>query len=1289
MRRPSLVAKQVFEILGQQDHNDENLLFFRDNRVVNDSCNWIFDKVSFKWWADTTAMRPGRYLWLYGPPAAGKSVLMSAVIDRLQSENRLTAFYFFRRNNTAGRSTRSFLLSLVAQMSMQSLEFYERLVEIDAQDAKIHSMPTRVLWQKVFVDTPFEIVNSVECQWYWIIDALDEADAPSELVSLIGKINSRTPVNVIITSRIDMNIKRSLHTFVPKQALQQEQIEPADTRDAMAAHARHKLDSLPFEADEIEQIVELLVSKSQGIFLWVRFAVEEIQATAHTLEGVYEALEAMPSEMADFFEQILDGMSKMRDSNKIIARAILCNTVCAMRPLRTVELQAALHPTFGRLASLDYTIKQVCPHLIKVDEASGLVQLIHETVRDFVLQFKDSEFHVDSFQAHHNLTQICLGVWSENKFASPISSSVHCPRSISELNSIHPLLYYSATSWFDHLQNAIIDKSLELTICDFLRTSVLSWVEAVGLLGDLTLLTAGALGLEASMMQSPLISYADKRLISGWAVDLVRIAPKYGRNIVSYPFSIHRLLPPFCPVKTQIGSRFGAAGDISIVGAGHKHWDDCLAHITVSRDGELCTHLVCGSAYLVVTLSRSAGLAIIYDTETCLELRRIRHGELITAIHMNSTGEYVVTGGLRSMKIWKTKTGQMAAELANPGKSRCLGVAFRPDSKTVIAFTSNDSIAVWDFNQGAIRETRLERPAVQGKYHGSPWGVAFDKDITMISLAYKGWPIEVWDIDRVELIETVPTDYPIGSCFNPHNNDIYGIKHDSTILRFDVKSQKTTQIRLEARVAACNPSGTLLATGDANGVLKFFTADTLEFLYKIDAYGDMVTDLCFSPDGTKLYDIRSSACNVWIPEVPLVSVREDSSMSGVESENSTLSRTTLNVACESSSLVNITVLNSRGIDWRWCWIVHRGSIKNSYPLLFSRQATPHPLAMAVAAVFALPELHEAILYHADMATLLVAAQRVSKSWHHLIAASPTLQQKLFFQPAPGDAHLVASMPVIDQPGAEGDDASATRVLPPPLTRNPLLVKYFSPCFFETHDKAYFRQANSFMTMPWTPKLRKERLDEDGIMRSMELRPREDAYVQPFRQRFFRGGASWRRMLVTQPPLRRLGYLCSSEAVEGVFATREFVAVIRGSCIPADDGSSPSQALRMGRLYDLVQEHVCRHELHCLWFRIHWDGMCEPAYCEASQELGAKLAIQSRIVVEFLAQEYPSNSPKQLGRPEVFDDVFRCDEHEEVKVEATNHDDVRRVAWPGRHRLGMLSRFSAVHDEKNLIRLPDD
>lgn len=345
--------------------------------------------------------------------------------------------------------------------------------------------------------------------------------------------------------------------------------------------------------------------------------------------------------------------------------------------------------------------------------------------------------------------------------------------------------------------------------------------------------------------------------------------------------------------------------------------------------------------------------------------------------------------------------------------------------------------------------------------------------------------------------------------------------------------------------------------------------------------------------------------------------------------------------------------------------------------------------MAAAAVLALPELHEAILWQTDMVTLLVSAQRVSKAWRHLITTSPALQQKLFLQPAPGDAHPSAAMPFIDRQGADDsvdgatDDLGKLSEALPSLTRNPLLVKYFSPCFFETHKQAYFRAANSFMALPWTPSPRKEKLDDDGLMRSIPVDPPEDAYVQPFRQRFFRSGASWRRMLV-QPPVRQLGCLWSTETQEGDFFAREYVAVITATTITPKEDDSASHVLRMGRLYDLVQEHVCRHDLHNLWFRVHWDAVREPVYCQASQALGRRVIARSRVVVEFVTQEYPCINPEEPPSAEVFDDVFRCDEHEPLKVDFASGDAARRVVWPERHMSGMLSRFAAVYDAAYIL-----
>jgi len=205
-------CRLISTILGQEDTSNENLLFFRDNRAIADSCQWLSRKESFRWWRDGETGSQAKYLWLSAPPATGKSVLMSAVIDQLREESEICAFYFFRGNNTASRTTRSFMLSVIAQMAIHSAKFYEQLAEIDDQYTKIQSMPTRVLWQKIFVETLFNLSEGSTAPWYWVLDALDESESASEVISLVGKIQSVTPMRVLMTSRVGMDIQRVLQS---------------------------------------------------------------------------------------------------------------------------------------------------------------------------------------------------------------------------------------------------------------------------------------------------------------------------------------------------------------------------------------------------------------------------------------------------------------------------------------------------------------------------------------------------------------------------------------------------------------------------------------------------------------------------------------------------------------------------------------------------------------------------------------------------------------------------------------------------------------------------------------------------------------------------------------------------------------------------------------------------------------------------------------------------------------------------------------------------------------------
>ncbi|KAF8148537.1 hypothetical protein K438DRAFT_1763797 [Mycena galopus ATCC 62051] len=169
---------------------------------------------------------------------------------------------------------------------------------------------------------------------------------------------------------------------------------------------------------------------------------------------------------------------------------------------------------------------------------------------------------------------------------------------------------------------------------------------------------------------------------------------------------------------------------------------------------------------------------------------------------------------------------------------------------------------------------------------------------------------------------------------------------------------------------------------------------------------------------------------------------------------------------------------------------------------------------AQATVMSLPELLERTLEKLPMRDLLVTAPLVSRTWR-AITFTPALQRVLFFQPAPS--------------------SSMERV------QNTLLAEVF-PAFFAPESSCWsWPNAKTLQSMPWSKA--------------------PDAFRRP--------EASWRRMLVTQPPVHRLLVTETARGVRpnGPHSTRERRAVL--DLNPSEPG------LRMGVLYDVVPPLIDR------------------------------------------------------------------------------------------------------------------
>ncbi|KAK6853985.1 hypothetical protein PG995_010797 [Apiospora arundinis] len=250
------------------------------------------------------------------------------------------------------------------------------------------------------------------------------------------------------------------------------------------------------------------------------------------------------------------------------------------------------------------------------------------------------------------------------------------------------------------------------------------------------------------------------------------------------------------------------------------------------------------------------------------------------------------------------------------------------------------------------------------------------------------------------------------------------------------------------------------------------------------------------------------------------------------------------------------------------------------------------------------ELLEHILVYPDLKTLLISAQRVSTRWRELISHSPTLQRRLFFRSMPAPTAGPNKTSTFSSTAHRQQPSS--RVLSGDL--NPLLVDKFSVFFYERAWILDHRPAGgNHIPTAVRNSLRKAQAEEEAesLSRTLSfidfeslLPPFVDSQEQEQRRReaeaeagsaseaagaasfLLRPEASWRRMLVSQPPMRHIGFFeqTNTQYPEGRGYWRGHGSYRFSELHIDDDDDDDNNGLRMGELYDAVAGWVARHRL---------------------------------------------------------------------------------------------------------------
>ncbi|KAL8901138.1 MAG: hypothetical protein Q9207_005354, partial [Kuettlingeria erythrocarpa] len=903
-----LDMSRVQALLAISSSPEEDYEYFQSRRMPG-SCEWILRRSEFQdWLAANSGL--SRILWLHGVPGCGKSVLSAFIVGRLRDMGHCCQYFFFRFGDKAKRSVNLILRSIAYQIAAQLPELRSQLEKLASDAVRLEKADSRVIWQKVFLSRLFDL--PIRQPLYWIIDGLDECESPQLLLSLLLSIpSSRFPLHIVLVGR---------NTEILSSALQR--LEPLVQIDRLAADQTNG-DLELFVDQEVQymrgdrhlktRVTERVCGMANGNFLWVHIVLKDI-LRCHTEAAISEVLDELPSELEPLYlrmENTLSRTSKLADRE--LAKTILMWVICSQRALMLEELSEALEPEFSHILDLQLTISQVCGDFIVID-AGSRVEMVHQTAREFLVKTPSLDHSISLGLGHQLLCRKCI-----SNLSRPIR------RTRNDRLGTQTFIHYAATSWPFHLRRSAAskDNSTLLMLAQFFQSGQLfAWISLLASLDHLSTLVYASQALtsylgkksRADAESSPLThKLQEKEILELWAIDLVKIIGKFGAQLVRHPNCIRTLVPSFCPTTSIISQQFRrnrATGSITVTGFSQQHWDDCLSKFLVGRDCQPLK-ITCMDRHFVILTSD--GTLRLFDTNTGQPWHNIVHGERILNFKFSASYERCVTYGFRETKVWLVKGKRQLCSIKNPTHARALDVVFSGHESALISCSDDKSIRRCLLDNSApewhVIEGDRHFDSTANKTYNSPRRIAFNALGTQVAVAFRGFPLLVWDVedsliigrcvrdsDRNKNRQDLSSDVgPI--CWNPLTGHILGLYKDGCIFKWHPLESYSQEVRGVETEIHCSPDGALFLTSDSDGVLKVWNFHHLTTIYQLSCHSP-VTDMALSADGRRIYDIRDSFCNIWEPNALIRLAEADEKSS--ETSSTTEVSTQISMASEGS-----------------------------------------------------------------------------------------------------------------------------------------------------------------------------------------------------------------------------------------------------------------------------------------------------------------------------------------------------------------------------------------------------
>ncbi|USP80732.1 hypothetical protein yc1106_08006 [Curvularia clavata] len=397
--------------LKQRQHNT-GLWFLEGERYAN----WKFGGMS--------------YLWLYGIPGCGKTILSSTIIENITQycdshSGYAIAYFYFDFNDVQKQDSERMLRSVIVQLSKQVDDIPPSLDALFSSHGNGRRSPALDELLKALCDMLQQYPEV-----FIILDALDECTQRPELMEVLEEIASWkiSNLHLLMTSRQEQEIKSCLEGFVNPQdniCLQRDAVD-----EDIQLYIRQRLSDdkslVKWRNDATlrQEIEDTLTRGSKGMFRW---AACQLDALAKCLNRslLRKALKTLPSTLDETYERILNNID---DEYAEYAIRILQWLAFSERPLslrqiaEVVAIDTSRDPEFDPEEILEDPLDalKICSSLVTITQSheylknSTQIALAHYSVKEFLVSDRiqrgpAARYGLQAAACHNALTMACLG----------------------------------------------------------------------------------------------------------------------------------------------------------------------------------------------------------------------------------------------------------------------------------------------------------------------------------------------------------------------------------------------------------------------------------------------------------------------------------------------------------------------------------------------------------------------------------------------------------------------------------------------------------------------------------------------------------------------------------------------------------------------------------------------------------------------------------------------------------------------------------------------------------------